>query len=63
MDYEAVEEIKRHINVVAEALRADFRVAIEGLPTRRGSIESKGGSSGSRDDSTESRASSEESRR
>jgi hypothetical protein len=31
MDHEMVEEIKRHFNVVAEGLRSDIRLVIEGL--------------------------------
>ena len=31
MDSETAEEVKRHFNVVAEALRADIRIVIEGL--------------------------------
>ena len=31
MDIETAEEVKRHFNVVAEALRADIRIVIEGL--------------------------------
>jgi hypothetical protein len=31
MDHEAVEEIKRHFNVVAQGLRSDIRLVIEGL--------------------------------
>jgi archaellum component FlaC len=31
MDHETVEEIKRHFNVVAEGLRSDIRLVIEGL--------------------------------
>ena len=31
MDYETAEEIKRHFNVVAEGLRSDIRLVIEGL--------------------------------
>ena len=31
MDYQTVEEIKRHFNVFAEGLRSDFRMVIEGL--------------------------------
>jgi hypothetical protein len=31
MDSETAAEIKRHFNVVAEGLRADIRVVIEGL--------------------------------
>ena len=31
MDTEAVEEIKRHFNVVAEGLRTEIRIVAEGL--------------------------------
>jgi len=31
MDHETVDEIKRHFNVVAEGLRSDIRLVIEGL--------------------------------
>ncbi|HEV8611638.1 MAG TPA: hypothetical protein VGS98_16395 [Thermoanaerobaculia bacterium] len=31
MDSETAEEIKRHFNVVAEGLRSDIRLVIEGL--------------------------------
>jgi hypothetical protein len=31
VDLETVEEIKRHVSVVVEGLRADFRFVIEGL--------------------------------
>ena len=31
MDSGTAEEVKRHFNVVAEALRADIRIVIEGL--------------------------------
>lgn len=31
MDFETAEEIKRHFNVVAEGLRSDIRLVIEGL--------------------------------
>jgi hypothetical protein len=31
MDHETAAEIKRHFNVVAEGMRADIRVVIEGL--------------------------------
>lgn len=31
MDYQTVEEIKRHFNDFAEGLRSDFRIVIEGL--------------------------------
>ena len=31
MDYETAEEIKRHFNGVAEGLRSDIRLVIEGL--------------------------------
>ena len=31
MDHETAEEIKRHFNVVAEGLRSDIRLVIEGL--------------------------------
>lgn len=31
MDHETAEDIKRHFNVVAESLRSDIRLVIEGL--------------------------------
>jgi hypothetical protein len=31
VDLETVEEIKRHVSVVVEGLRADFRFVIDGL--------------------------------
>jgi predicted nucleic acid-binding Zn-ribbon protein len=39
MDRETVQEIKRHFNVVAEALRADIRVVIEGLTANTDRLE------------------------
>ena len=39
MDYETAAEIKRHFNVVAEGLRADIRVVIEGLAANTDRLE------------------------
>ena len=46
MDYETVEEIKRHFNVVGEGLRADIRVAMEGSGNTERLDRVEGGSSG-----------------
>ena len=39
MDTETVEEVKRHFNVVAEGLRADIRVVIEGVSANTDRLE------------------------
>jgi archaellum component FlaC len=39
MDLETAAEIKRHFNVVAEGLRADIRVVIEGLAANTDRLE------------------------
>ena len=39
MDHETAAEIKQHFNVVAEGLRADIRVVIEGLAANTDRLE------------------------
>jgi hypothetical protein len=39
MDFETAAEIKRHFNVVAEGLRADIHVVIEGLAANTDGLE------------------------
>lgn len=39
MDFETAEEIKRHFNVVAEGLRSDIRLVIEGLAANTARLE------------------------
>lgn len=39
MDRETAEEVKRHFNVVAEGLRSDIRLVIEGLAANTDRLE------------------------
>jgi archaellum component FlaC len=39
MDRETAEEVKRHFNVVAEGLRSDIRLVIEGLSANTDRLE------------------------